>query len=149
MSENVTHALTIIGVIAMILVIIMVAFKVVNSAKSNVTDATDTVLNMAEQALNDFDDINGKTLSGASVVEYINSWYNNDTAINVTVNGAEYCYKTDLQTKILKSDPASSYKDMNNKGSAAYINPTAKFICAVTYADDGSTAKNVAFTIKK
>lgn len=139
MNENMENALKIGIGITIVLVLAALAFLFVGFAKNKANGALDTISGLTENAAQSYTEIDGQTITGASLIAFIENWRDTNEKIQVNVQGSTpgvWCY-TDSPT-FTTAVPKKNYKFLYQKGQAGYVDKASKYDIVVTWEDDAN-----------
>ena len=156
MKDNKDTVSTAIIIVVGVVVAAILALWIYNSVREE-KEAGDQALAQVAQMNNallesQFTIYDGVQIKGSQVINAIRNFESQDTQINVVVNNGSgetnYCYQSDLKTKIDSTNSSTNMKIYNDKSDmSTYINPSANFSGVVVRDEKTNTIVGIKFTL--
>jgi len=130
-ESNQNEIIKIVAGLVITFLIISLAFVIYRAGKASSDTALEGLDEMTT-TLNEtkYTDYNGQTITGNQVQALLNSWSNDEVAVEVkTKSGSDVWYN--YTDDSLSSKSTADVTEASKKTSTNYVNPSGKFLCTV------------------
>lgn len=130
-ESNQNEIIKIVAGLVITFLIISIAFVIYRAGKASSDRALEGLDEMTT-TLNEtkYTDYNGQTITGNQVQALLNSWSNDEVAVEVkTKSGSDVWYN--YTDDSLSSKSTADVTEASKKTSTNYVNPSGKFLCTV------------------